>query len=376
MNGSILGSPERVGIDPRGLEQAVEHLERLRREGMHDGAQLFVARHGIPVMDVALGEARPGVPLKIDSVMLWYSATKPLTSVAIAQQAERGKLSIDDPVKKYIAEFGNGKDTCTVKHVLMHMGGFRMEMFPFLRYDWPTVIQKICEEPAEWEPGAAAGYHALSGWCVLGELVRLVDGRPIDVYLKDEIFEPLAMDSSSLGLAAEQVAALGDRLSEANEKTLPNPPPNPWNDPRARPRILPGGNGYGPAHDLGKFYLMLWNGGEWDGHQFLSKETVKQFTSIQRQGIVDRTFSVTYGREVKPFWGFGFAKGPAEQMPHSWGSLCTSAAYGHGGMRSSIGFVEPTKDLVIVCVTNGMPTEAQNTLRFQTLSDFIIRACR
>ena len=238
VNGSIIGNPEKVGIEKMGLEQAVEHLERLRREGMHDGAQLFVARHGIPVLDMALGEARPEIPLKTDSVMLWFSATKPLTSVAIAQQMERGKISLDDPVKKYIPEFSNGKETCTVKHVLMHMGGFRMEMFPFLRYDWPVVIQKICEEPAEWEPGTAAGYHPLSGWCILGEIVRRVDGRPIEVYLKEELFQPLGMDGSSLGITAERAVALADRLSEVTEKAVPNAPPDPWNDPRARPRIL------------------------------------------------------------------------------------------------------------------------------------------
>ena len=121
---------------------------------------------------------------------------------------------------------------------------------------------------------------------------------------------------------------------------------------------------------------MLWNGGEWDGHRFLRQETVRLFTSVQRQGIVDRTFSAQYGREVKPLWGFGFAKGPEEPMAHSWGSLCTSAAFGHGGMRSSVGFVEPTKDLVVVSVTNGLPTQAQNLLRFQTLCDIILRACR
>ena len=376
MNGSIIGQPEKVGIEKKGLEQAIEHMERLRREGMHDGAQLFVARHGISVLDMALGEARPGIPLKTDSVMLWFSATKPLTSVAIAQQMERGKLDLDDPVKKYIPEFGNGKETCTVKHVLMHMGGFRMELFPFLRHDWQTVIQKICEEPAEWEPGTAAGYHPLSGWCILGEIVRRVDGRPIEVYLKEELFQPLGMDGCSLGITPERAAQLGDRLSEITEKTAPNPPPNPWNDPRGRARILPGGNGYGPAHDLAQFYLMLWNGGEWDGHRFLRSETVRLFTSVQRRDIVDRTFSAQYGQEVKPLWGYGFAKGPAEPMPHSWGSLCTSAAYGHGGARSSIGLVEPTRDLVIVSITNGLPTAAQNLLRFQTLCDFIFRACR
>lgn len=140
MNGRIIGSPEKVGIEKRGLEQAVEHLERLRREGMHDGAQLFVARHGIPVVDMALGEARPGIPLKTNSIMLWFSATKPLTSVAIAQQVERGKISLDDPVKKYIPEFDDGKETCTAEHGSAPMGDH-------LRYDPPAPVPGIFDTP-------------------------------------------------------------------------------------------------------------------------------------------------------------------------------------------------------------------------------------
>lgn len=376
MNGSIINQPEKVGIDKSGLEQAVQHLEKLRREGMHDGAQLFVARHGIPVLDMALGEAQPGIPLRTDSVMLWFSSTKPFTAVAIAQQYERGKLELEDPVRKFIPDFANGKETCTVKHVLTHTGGFRMEMFPFLRYDWETNIRKICEEPAEWAPGTAAGYHPLSGWNVLGEIVRKVDGRPIELYLREELFKPLGMESSSLGLTADRIGQIGDRLSQITEKTAPNPPPNPWNDPRGRSRILPGGNGYGPARDLAQFYLMLWNGGEWDGHRFLKKDTVAMFTAVQRKDMVDKTFSAQYGRDVKPPWGYGFVKGPPEPMPHTWGTLCSSAAYGHGGARSSIGFVDPVKDLVVTSITNGLPTAAQNALRFQTLCDFIHRACR
>ena len=60
-----------------------------------------------------------------DSLMVWYSMTKALTAVAIAQQWERGQLELDDPVVKYIPEFGqNGKEGVTIRHVLTHTGGF------------------------------------------------------------------------------------------------------------------------------------------------------------------------------------------------------------------------------------------------------------
>lgn len=378
MNGGFIGDPEQVGVDRAGLERAIRLLEEQREQGLHDGAQLFVARKGQPLLDVAIGEAQPGVPLRADSAMLWFSSTKPLTAIAIAQQMERGKLKLDDRVQSIIPEFGNGKEAVTIRQVLTHTGGFRMTEFSFLRYDWDDTIKSICEEPAEWEPGTAAGYHPLSGWQILGEIIRRVDGRPINVYLDEEIFKPLGMSESSLGLTDARIAELGQRLSQVRAKTDEQAAIvlEAWNDPRARRRTLPGASGYGPACDLGKFYLALWNGGEWEGARILKKETVDLFTSTHRQGMVDRTFSERLGIEISPPWGLGFVKGTDEPVSIQFGRQCTSAAYGHSGARSSTGFVEPGRDLVIVIITNGLPRDMDNTYRLRDVSDTIHSACR
>ena len=377
MDGGIIGEPERFGVDSAGLEQAIKLLEEQRKQGLHDGAQLFVARKGQPLVDVAIGEAQPGIPLRTNSVMLWFSSTKPLTAIAIAQQVERGKLNLDDRVQSFIPEFANGKEAATIKHVLTHTGGFPMANFSFLRYDWEEVIKKICEEPAEWGPGTAAGYHGLSGWCILGEIVRRVDGRSIEVYLDEEIFKPLGMKDCSLGLSETRVARLGKRLSRVSSKGNDERGENleAWNDPRARRRILPGGNGYGPAHDMGRFYLALWNSGEWEGTRILKKENRDLFTATHRQGMVDRTFSAALGMEIAPPWGLGFVKGTDEPISVQFGRQCTAAAYGHSGARSSTGFVEPTRDLVIITITNGLPSDIDNTRRLRDVSDAIHSAC-
>ena len=181
MDGGIIGNPENTGVNRSGLEQAIRLLGEQRERGMHDGAQLFAARKGQTLVDVAIGEAQSGVPLRTDSVMLWLSSTKPLTAVAIAQLMERDKLKLDDPVQSHIPEFANGKESATVRQVLTHTGGFPMRNVSFLRFSWDEAIQTICAAPAEWEPGTVAGYHGLSGWSVLGEIVRRVAGRPIEV---------------------------------------------------------------------------------------------------------------------------------------------------------------------------------------------------
>ncbi len=375
MDGGIIGDPEETGTSGEGLQRAVDLLEEQRRAGLHHGAQLFVARRGKIVVDVAIGEVTAGIPLKTDSVMLWFSATKPLTAVAIAQLYEQGKLDLDDAVTKFIPEFGNGKEAATVRQLLTHTGGFPMDGFSFLRYDWNTVIEKICKEPAEWEPGTAAGYHQLSGWCILGEIVRRIDGRPIEKYLEDEVFRPLGMTDSSLGVSPAREAELGKRLSSITETAEPGTGIESWNDPRARPRVLPGGSGYGPAHDLGRFYLALACGGVLDGNRILKAETVELFTATHRRDMADRTFSAGLPAPVSPPWGLGFGKGSDQPVASAMGKMCTAAAYGHGGNRSSIGFVEPSRELTVAIVANGLPDAAANLRRLCAVSDAIHAAC-
>ncbi len=380
MNEGIIGDPEKVGVGRGGLEKAVGLLEEQRERGLHDGAQLFVARKGQPVLDVAIGEAQPGVPLRSDSVMLWLSAVKPLTAVAIAQLMECGKLKLDDRIQSFIPEFANGKEAAMIRHVLTHTSGLPMLNFPFLRSSWDETIQKICEVPAEWEPGTAARYDGLSGWSILGEIVRRLDGHPIEVYLDEEIIKPLGMNGSSLGVTEARAAELGNRLSRVSVKSDEEYMADmmSWNDPETRRVTLPGASGHGPAHDLGRFYLALWNGGEWEGARILKKETLDLFTATHRSGMLCRTNSQFFGIEATPSWGLGFMKGSDTEEPVAlrYGRQCTSAAYGHGGAFSCIGFVEPSRDLVVVTITNGFTENMANTYRLRDVSDAIHSACR
>ena len=380
MDGGIVAEPESTGTSRRGLDAAIAVLEKQRGQGLHDGAQLFVARNGRVLVDAAIGEAQSGVALRTDSVMLWLSCSKPLTAVAVAQQMERGNLGLDDPVRRFIPEFAGGKEAATVRHILTHTAGFPMATADFLSGSWDEAIEMICRAPAEWEPGTAAGYHGVSSWCVLGEIVRRVDGRRIEDYLAEEVFRPLGMTDTSLGVSPARAAELGDRLSRVAVKS--DDPSlagfKRWNAPELLRLTLPGASGYGSAHDLGRFYLALWNGGEWAGKRILKKETVAMFTATHRQGMVDRSNSVTFGTEVSPSWGLGFMKGSDGDDPVSlrFGRQSTADSYGHGGAMTSISFVEPGLDLVVVIVTNGFIPNIDNSYRLRDVADEVHSACR
>src|SRR5581483_10385650 len=104
---------------------------------------------------IAIGEARPGVPMTSDTLMLWLSATKPVTAVCVAQLWERGGLGLDDRVMQHIPEFGvGGKDAITIRHLLTHTAGIRAAASNSSRSPWDETIAKICASKIEpgWVP--------------------------------------------------------------------------------------------------------------------------------------------------------------------------------------------------------------------------------
>src|SRR5947207_5991151 len=108
------------------LPSTLAVLNRGLTDRLHVGAQLYVSLDGQVVADIAVGDARAGVPMRTDTLMLWLSAGKPLAAVAIAQLREQGLLDFDDPVARHIPEFAqNEKARITIRHLLTHTAGLR-----------------------------------------------------------------------------------------------------------------------------------------------------------------------------------------------------------------------------------------------------------
>ena len=154
----------------------------------------------------------PGRALGTDDLMLLYSAGKPVT-VVVLQLWEQGKLGLDDRVAEYVDGWGAGKERCTIRHVLTHTGGFPMSdttvrRRPALRRD----VGAHRGAPGGWEPGTDAAYHPSSGWKVLGAIVERVDGRPIDRYVREEVFAPLGTRTCASASHRSEQSDLGDRI--------------------------------------------------------------------------------------------------------------------------------------------------------------------
>src|SRR5207248_3099545 len=158
---------------------------------------------------------RRGVAMQPDTLMLWLSAAKPITAVAIAQLWERGKLELDDPVARHIPEFAaNGKDAITIRHILTHTAGFRAVLGKWEDQPWDGIIAAICEARPEpnWVPGEKAGYHPTTSWYILGELIQRLSGKRFQQNVRDEIFVPIGMNDTWIGMPAKRYRDYGDRI--------------------------------------------------------------------------------------------------------------------------------------------------------------------
>ncbi len=360
---------------PRRGWAAVEPLPKTRaillegmRQGLHLGGQIYVSRDGRTVADFGVGEAKPGVAMTADSLMTWYSSTKPLTSLCVGQCWERGKLQLDDPVAKHVPEFAqHGKDKVTIRHVLTHTSGFpNADLAARFRRPWAEVVAAICASKLEegWEVGKHAMYHATSGMQILGEIVARVSGMPFDRYIRTQLFEPLGMKDSWVGMPADVYRKYGDRLGTMMNTDGAKPVPaehyNEIGEQGWATICVPGGNGHGPMRELARFYEAMLGQGEWQGKRVARKETVAEFTRVHRPAAPN--YKGKAGTTA-PAWGLGFSRQRAVGGAH-----CSDQTFGHGGSLSSLAFCDPQKRVVAAFVCNGRPKQADHAARVRAIT--------
>ena len=337
-------------------------------ERTHLGAQLCVMRSGDVLIDEAFGAAREGVPMTRDSRTLWFSAGKPVTAVAIAQLVERGALAWETRVAEVIPEFAaHGKDAVTVRHLLTHTGGLRNADSVDPTLDWGEQIARICDLPPEpeWVPGQRAGYHIWATWQLLGEIVRRVSGKPVEEFVRENIFQPLGMKDSALALRNSSIPNRQSLIAFVYDTSTGEAKPrDDWNSTAGLTRCRPGGSARGPVRELARFYEAMRRGGE----NILRPETVATITSRQRAGMFDETF------QFKMDAGLGFilnSNRDGFQMPYGYGRHAARDTFGHSGNQSSCAFADPENELVVAWVCNGLPGERKHQARQRAINSSI-----
>lgn len=337
--------------------------------GLHLGAQVYVSIDGKVIGDGALGEARAGVPMTPQHLVIWFSMTKATVAVSVAKLWERGLIDLDARIADYVPEFGTkGKEAITVRHCLTHTAGFRsgdavVSSAKEPLANWEEVVAGICAVPLEdgWVPGEQAGYHLTCGMTMLAEVIRRVDGRLYSEFVRDEVFEPLGMDDCWVGMPVAQVETYGDLVGTMHHTAGDAPMPLDRLDSLGSlTRCSPGGGGRGPMRQLARMYEMLAGGGEREGVRILSPQAVEAITARHRVGIFDKTFGIVLD------WGLGFGIDSSSHGRHS-----SRRVFGHGGAQSSIAYADPQFGLVVAMQTNGMPGTEKHYQRLAAISDAI-----
>jgi CubicO group peptidase (beta-lactamase class C family) len=315
-----------------------------------------------------------------DTSMVWFSATKAVTSVAAAQQWERDRFDLDHPVALYIPEFATkGKHAITIRHLFTHTAGIRYADIdtggraglvpgadgysPFVS-PWGDRLARIVGAEIEegWVPGRRAGYHPFSGMFLLAEIVQRVDGRAFSQYVRDEILEPLGMHDCWLGMPSDAFHAYGERIGVLHI-TRPGRPPMPF------PRVdteegctacTPGGAGRGPMRELGRLYEAMLGKGTRRDVRVLRPTTAEAMVARHRAGMHDETFGIVID------WGLGFIIDSV-----NYGRHCSPRAFGHGGGQSSVAFADPEHGLAVAVVMNGLPGPAAHYRRLSEITSNI-----
>jgi len=355
----------------------VSDFQGLRREidrgiqaGEHFGAQVAVSVGGKRVLDEALGLNAAFQPLQSDRLMLWLSACKPVAAVACGILLDRGTFELDKPVAEWIPEFAaRKKDRITPRHLLTHTAGIRGATLGWTPKPWDDIIGMICYSKPEphWEPGELAGYHVDSAWYMLGELIRVIDGRPYEHFVRDEVFLPLGMDSCWVGIDEDVYVDLEDRVSLAYDTS--GGIPEELEDLNRYESLVccrPGGNGRGPANEFLLFYEAM-NKMTKGEAGILSVETAKNLVAPHRVGMRDKTFRQTID------WGLGFMRqsdhyAPGD-VPYQFGSFASRKAFGHCGNQSTAAFCDPEHDLCVTVLFNGLPGEETHQKRMRAALD-------
>lgn len=362
-------------------DQLRAEFDRQLAVGLHHGAQLAVYVNGELVVDFAGGTTGPeGGETTPDTRHLLFSCTKPFVGVGLHQLVEDGEAAYDDRVVAHWPEFadaGTEKSDITIRHVLSHTAGIPYGAFDDQAEkwgDWDAVVTAMEEIDPVFTPGEQPAYHTLNyGWLV-GELIRRISGQPVDEYVKSNVFDPLKMEHSAIGLAEDEpddVATLAgferfDRCRDPGEG-LDMPAAESaaaFNQDAVRRAVIPAANGIGTARDMARFYGCMANGGQLAGIRLLSEETIAEATQTHAETDKDGTL----GRPAR--YGLGFwTGGLANDM---FGSLSRERMFGHAGLGSIFGWGDPERNVGFAYVTNGIREESwEHAARVSGLSDAV-----
>ena len=305
-------------------------------------------------------------PMRPDSIFWIASMTKPVTATAVLMLQDEGKLSVEDPVERYLPEFRTLKTRdgspapVTIRHLLTHTSGLS-ETAPLEAIGIKTLaglIPLYVAKPVQFPPGTKWTY-CQSGINTAARVVEVVSGVPFDEFLDRRLFGPLGMKDTTFYLTDEQLPRLArsyrktdqGELKEAENMILFG------KSPTSRDRF-PAANGglFSTAPDYVRFCQMILRKGESAGKRFLKPESVALMTSLQT-GDLKTGFTEGCG------WGLGWC---VVRAPQGVTAMLSPGTFGHGGAYGTQAWIDPGKqqiDILMVQRANFPNSDASEVRR-------------
>jgi len=377
--------PESVGLSSERLERISGVVQHEIEDKRIAGAVTLVIRRGKVAWFKAQGMAdrEAGKAMPTDALFRICSMTKPITSVAVMMLYEEGKFLLDDPVSKYLPEFKNPKvlmkppqgepytipatKEITIRDLLRHTSGltynWNEDLGPMyekanvasglLQYDGTIAdnVKSLAGLPLLFSPGDRFEYSL--GVDVLGRLVEVVSGKPLDEFFRSRIFEPVVMKDSYFFPPENKVSRLATAYTYFPEKGLNRFPDTPIREgsfvysadypTRGPKKLFSGGAGLvSTAMDYARFCQMMLDDGKVGNTRLLSRKSIELMTHDQLG-------------KIGPDQGFGLGFG-IEGIKIPLSELGTPGAYSWGGFFYTAFSIDPKEQMIVVFMGQLHPT--------------------
>ena len=389
-------SPASVGLDGKVMGNIRDYLkEQYVEPGKYVGTLTLVARKGeIAYLD-ALGfmDRENKKAMQEDAIFSIYSMSKPITSIALMQLYEKSLFRLDDPIHWHIPSWRNlrvyesglypnfltsrPKRHMTIRDLLSHMSGLTYDFMLRTNVDaayrktklqatgdLQAMIDTLAQLPLEFSPGDQWNYSVSTDVC--GYLVEHFSGMKLDKYFQKHIFDPLGMEDTGFSCAKEKVDRLASLYEQHPKKGPVLVDPGGAKTARVKKRkMLSGGGGLlSTMSDYYRFCSMLLNQGELDGTRIIGRKTLAMMASNHLPDNKDLTEMSQSAFSETTYQGVGFGLGFSVILdPVKTQSLTDVGEYGWGGAASTVFWVNPKEEMVVIFLTQLLPSSTYQVRR-------------
>lgn len=374
-----VAKPEDVGMSSERLAKVSAVMDGLVKEKKLAGGIVVIARSGKVVHFRSHGmmDIEANKPMRDDAIVRIYSMSKAITTAAALKLCDEGKVGLDDPVSKHLPEMKSsqvqGQDgpfapekEMTVRDLMRHTSGLTYgtgtsgnevadKLFREAKVLDPNstladMAAKLGRVPLAFEPGKDWRYGVSSD--LLGRVVEVVSGQPLDEFFQQQIFKPLDMKDTGFFVPDEKLQRFATNYTSDGKGSLTLLDAPEKSVYRKSPKLLSGGGGLvSTARDYMRFLMMIAQGGELDGVRILSDKTVRLMTTNQ---LPESVGWIKFGSQVRE--GVGFGLGFSVRVKSSdWDPPGRLGEYGWGGAASTHYWTSPKDDLVVVTMEQTMP---------------------